>query len=94
VAATNRDLPSLIRQEKFRRDLYYRFSTHELGIRRCGSGGRTCRSCWTASWRKPPPSSGRRSPRSRPSSWCSWRPTTSPATCGSCGPWSLMRSPS
>jgi transcriptional regulator with PAS, ATPase and Fis domain len=32
IAATNRDLASLIRQEKFRRDLYYRFSTHELRI--------------------------------------------------------------
>jgi DNA-binding NtrC family response regulator len=32
VAATNRDLPSLIAQEKYRRDLYYRFSTHELRI--------------------------------------------------------------
>lgn len=32
VAATNRDLPQMIRQEKFREDLYYRLSMIEVGL--------------------------------------------------------------
>ncbi len=61
VAATNRDLESLMAEGKFRKDLYYRLHAHRAHIP-------PLRDCWSCSSRKPPGSSRRRN-RPIPPSW-------------------------
>ena len=45
IAATHRNLPEMIREGKFREDLFYRLNVFPVAIRHFGNGARIYR-CW------------------------------------------------